>query len=206
MKTMKSSACFWPVSFRGLWLLGLAMSFLVGGCHHPSAQELAEQKAIARHEREARQRKAIVDLLRQGGMAHIYGGGEFLDHLQKAGQLPGLAKGKPVNGNLEKKPEISPNGRYFFTEQFRLHTKDSPPTYYHYIVVQTYSNSDFQLLAAWHTDKAGEKLETYPVHPAPAYADRFLVRMGLEIGGAIILAMIAGVVWLAWRDRKRRPA
>src|ERR1700744_5323597 len=198
MTTMKSSPFFYPLSRRCLWSVGragffLALLFLVAGCHRPTAQELAEQKAIARHEREARQRKAIVDLLRQAGMKRIYQGGEFLEHLQKTGQLPGLAQDAHGDGKLERKPEVSPNGRSFFTEQFRFRTKDSPPAFYHYTVVQTDSNSDFQLLAAWRSDKAGKKLESYPVHPSPSSSRRFLLRVGLAIGGGIVLAVIIGV-------------
>jgi hypothetical protein len=62
--------------------------------------------------------------------------------------------------------------------------KDTPPRHCHYLIVQTYSNGDFQLQKAWRSDESGKVLEEYPIAPAPVMADAQRVFLGPANSGA----------------------
>jgi hypothetical protein len=77
-----------------------------------------------------------------------------------------------------KMPVVSPKGPYFWSQELIVMVKDAPPRHCHYLIVQTYSNSDFQLQKAWRSDEAGKLVEDYPIAPAPVMADARRVFLG----------------------------
>jgi len=139
---------------------------LVPGCRK-SAQELAEQNAIARHNREAQQIKAFRKLMSGPDAHRVYQGFNFLARLGHDGQLPGISRNSHGRLGLDKPPAVTPNGPYYWSQEFRVTTQDTPSRICHYVLVQTYSNSDFQLQKAWRSDAGGKVLEEYPIAPAP---------------------------------------
>jgi hypothetical protein len=161
----------------------LAVAILGPGCRQKSSREMAEQKALARHEREEQQRQAFVKLMRQGGMARMSKGAQFLVGLARNGRLPGLSANEHGQLRLDKPPEMSAKGPYFFSEELHVIAEGSPPRHYRYVVVQTYSNSDFQVQRAWRADPSGKVIETYPVAP-PAKADAGRIFLGPVNPGA----------------------
>jgi hypothetical protein len=137
------------------------------GCRQPSEQELAEQKAIARHEQDIRQQAAFQETFRQIGAAKMAKAARFFVGSAHNGRMPGLSPNSHGTMRMEKLPVISPNGPYFLSGEVHLITSDSPPKNYYYVMVQTYSNSDFQLQKAGRADASGKVLEEYPILPPP---------------------------------------
>lgn len=156
---------------------------LVSGCRK-SAQELAEQKAIARHEQEVQRKKTLLKEIRTLDTDRITRGANFLGLLHERGQLPGSSKAAHGNLRLEKLPTISPDGPYYWSLELHAVTQDTPPRSLYYVVVQTYSNSDFQLQKAWRADDSGKAVEEYPIIPAPKMGTARRVFLGPANSGA----------------------
>jgi hypothetical protein len=167
-----------------------ALLAVVSSCHKPTAREIAEQKAIERHERGVAEKKMFMEIIRQLGETKIREGVEFFIGLGREGRLPGIS-GKDVHGSLrlDKPPAISPTGPYFLSAEVCIVTDSTPPQNYRYIVVEAYTNSSFQVQRAWQTDASGKLVEEFPIHPAPARSGahkRFLgpANSGAESGMA----------------------
>jgi hypothetical protein len=172
--------------FTELLLTGvvcLAVLSLVSGCRK-SEKESAGQKAVERHEQQAQQQKAFQKAMKGPEAARMYKAANFLAMLASNGQLPGLSKNDHGMLRSENLPVVTPNGPYFWSQEFHIVTKDSPPRNFHFVLVQTYSNSDFQLQKAWRADVSGKILEEYPITPAPPMADAHRVFLGPANSGA----------------------
>ena len=154
------------------------------GCRQSSERELAEEKAIERHEQDIRQQAAFQETIKQIGPAKMAEAGQFFVGLARNGRLPGLSGNAHGSMRMEKMPVISPNGPYFLSGEVHLITSDSPPKNYYYVVVQTYSNGGFQLQKAWRADASGKVLEEYPIAPAPPRADARQAFLGPANPGA----------------------
>ncbi len=163
-----------------LWvpILGLLVVFPVTGCKK-SAQELAEQKAIARHEHDEHEKKAFEQIFQGPNRSRLRESVGALVALAQENQLPGASEeDKHGSLNLDHIPELHPNGPYYWTQEFHGIIKDSPPRHLHFVLVQAYSNSDFQLQKAWRADASGKILENYPIKPAPAILGAHYVFLG----------------------------
>jgi hypothetical protein len=113
----------------------------------------------------------------------MYDGWHFLSGRKAHGLLPGLARNDSVRVSAIKTEGALP-GPWFLTTEFHLVTK--PPTrYYGYVVVQTYSNADFQLQKAWQADASGKTIKSFPV-AEPARANPRLIFYGPANPGAEI--------------------
>jgi len=161
----------------------LAAASLVFGCRK-SPQDLAEQKAIERHEQEVNHRNALMKEIKTLDTDRISRGANFLGMLHDTGRLPGFPKGKDGQLRLDKLPTVSPNGPYYWSLELRAITKETPPRHFHYLLVQTYSNSDFQLQKSWRTDDAGKVVEEFPIVPAPKMASARRQFLGPANSGA----------------------
>ena len=105
---------------RGYWLkllLAGAVWLVVvsAGCRQRSDQELAEQKAIERHQQAIRQQAAFQETIKQIGEANLAKALESFVNMAKNGRLPGLSPTAHGTMTLEKLPVISPNGPYFLS-------------------------------------------------------------------------------------------
>jgi hypothetical protein len=154
------------------------------GCRQRSERELAEQKASERHQQDIHQQAAFQERIRQIGEANLAKAVESFVSMAKSGRLPGLSPTAHGTMRLEKLPVITPNGPYFLSGEVHLITSDSPPKNFYYVVVQTYSNSDFQVQKAWRADDSGKVLEEYPIVPAPPRGDARQVFLGPVNPGA----------------------
>ncbi len=161
----------------------LAAVSLVAGCRK-SAQELAEQKAIARHEQDVQRKQALMNEVKGLDTDRISRGAGFLEMLHENGRLPGYSKDAHGNLRLEKPPTISRKGPYYWSLELRAFTQDAPPRNLYFVLVQTYSNSGFQLQKAWREDGSGKVVEEYPIAPAPRMADPRRVFLGPANPGA----------------------
>ncbi|EEF62960.1 hypothetical protein Cflav_PD5595 [Pedosphaera parvula Ellin514] len=159
------------------------VAVLVSGCRK-SERESAERAAIARHQQEVQRQKEFRKVLQGPEAARINKSVEFLALLHHNGQLPGIAKHDHGMLRLEKPPLVSPNGPYYWSLQLHVITKDSPPRNYFYVLVQTYSNSDFQLQKAWRADASGKVVETYPIKLTPTMAKAHMAFLGPANPGA----------------------
>jgi hypothetical protein len=157
---------------------------LVSGCRK-SEREMAEQKAVERHEQEVQQRNALLTAIKGPDAARIFKGLRFLQTLGHNGQLPGFSGNENHHGTLtSEKHAVTPGGPYFYTQEYRITADDSPTCNYDYILVQTYSNSDFQLQKAWRADASWKVIKAYPIKPAPAMANARTVFLGPANPGA----------------------
>jgi len=163
--------------------IGLAIVFLVSGCHK-SAQELAEQKAIERHEQDVQRRKELIKEIKTLDTGRISKAADFLGMLHEDGRLPGASKDADGELRLDRLPTVSPNGPYYWSLELHAITKDAPPRNLYYVIVQAYSNSDFQLQKAWRTDDAGKVAEEFPIVPAPKMASLHRIFLGPANPGA----------------------
>jgi hypothetical protein len=171
--------------YSKLLLLGAVWLVVVSpGCRQRSEQELAEQKAIERHKQDIRQQAAFQETIEQIGAANMAKAAQFFVNSAQNGRMPGLSPNAHGTMRMEKMPVISPTGPYFLSGEVHLITSDSPPKNYYYVVVQTYSNSDFQVQKAWRADDSGKVLEEYPIASAPPRADARQVFLGPANGGA----------------------
>jgi hypothetical protein len=149
-----------------------------------SAQELAEQKAIERHEQDVQRRKELVKTIKKLDTDRISKSADFLGMLHESGRLPGTVKDADGELRLDKLPTVSPNGPYYWTLELHGITKEVPPRNLFYVLVQTYSNSDFQLQKAWRADDSGKVVEEYPIVAAPKMANGRRVFLGPANSGA----------------------
>ncbi len=177
-----------PVRWRralSLCFLWLLLPVCLPACHKPTAREIAEQKAIERHEREVAEKKAFIGIIKQLGETKIREAVEFFIGLGREGRLPGIW-GNDVHGSLRlpKPPAISPGGPYFISAEVCIVTDSSPPDTYHYVIVEAYTNSAFQLQKAWQTDAAGKLAEEFPIRPAPSRSDSHRIFLGPANSGA----------------------
>ena len=109
---------------------------------------------------------------------------DFLGTLHENGRLPGASKDADGELRLDKLPTVSPNGPYYWTLELHAITKDAPPRNLYYVVVQTYSNSDFQLQKAWRADNAGKVVEEFPIVSAPKMGNSRRIFLGPANSGA----------------------
>jgi hypothetical protein len=174
-----------PASCSKLLLAGAVWLVVASpGCGQRSERDLAEQKAIERHEQDIRQRAAFQSTIKQVGVAKLTEGARFLVGMARSGRIPGLSRNAHGTMRMEKLPVITPNGPYYLSAELHLITSDAPPKNYFYAVVQTYSNGGFQLQKAWRADASGKVLEEYPIAPAPPRADARRVFLGPANAGA----------------------
>jgi len=159
-----------------------AISF-VSGCRK-SAQELAEQKAIERHEQDVKRRNELIKEIKTLDTDRISRGGNFLGMLHENGRLPGTSKNTDGDLRLDKLPTVSPNGPYYWSLELHAITKDAPPRHLYYVLVQTYSNSSFQLQKAWRADDAGKVVEEFPIVSAPKMGNGRRIFLGPANSGA----------------------
>jgi hypothetical protein len=165
-------------------VLCLVVVCAAAGCRK-SAEQSAEQRAIERHEQEVRRQKEWASYFRNPASARTMDGARFLSLLHDQGQLPGISpQDHELLGCELKMPVVSPKGPYYWSQEFHVIFKDSPPKHCHYVLVQTYNNGGFQLQKAWRSDGAGKVLEEYPIVPAPAMADATRVFLGPANPGA----------------------
>jgi hypothetical protein len=152
-----------------IWKLSLAVTgglivvSLVSGCgkaKKESAEQIAEQKAIARHEREVQQ----VNSLRHGGWTNLLAGRytmeavHFLIQLHHNGKLPGTEDAKH-----SIQFHINPSAtNYPLSRTFNVKTKSDSFTI-HYTVVKQSADASWQLQKAWRTDAQGKTVRAYPV-------------------------------------------
>jgi hypothetical protein len=161
----------------------LAVVSLVSGCHK-SAQELAEQKAIERHEQDVKRRNELIKEIKTLDTGRISRAADFLGTLHENGRLPGTSKDADGSLRLDKLPTVSPNGPYYWSLELHAITKDAPPRNLYYVIVQAYSNSDFQLQKAWRADDAGKVVEEFLIVPAPKMGSSHRIFLGPANAGA----------------------
>jgi len=179
---MKAMRCWETLLFAA----ALASAVLCG-CRK-SERQLAEQRALERHERESNQRKAIREAIQGPHAGQVFTGVRFLKGWHDNGQLPGLSAGN--HGQLFLgKMDPAPGGGFVFSQEYEVVMPGSEEKHFHYVLGQTSSNADFQLLKAWRSDAAGDTLERFSV-PRPSMPERrraFLgpVNAGAEVGFAL---------------------
>ena len=174
-----------PAYCSKLLLLGAVWLVVASpGCRQRSERELAEQKAIERHKQDIQQQAAFQEAFRQIGEDNMAKAVQFFVNSAQNGRMPGLSPNAHGTMRMEKMPVISPNGPYFLSGEVHLITSDSPPKNFYYVVVQTYSNSDFQVQKAWRADVSGKVLEEYPIAPSPPREDARQVFLGPVNPGA----------------------
>ena len=167
--------------FRRLSLLSIA---LVAGCEKPSEREVAEQKAIARHQQESQQIKELQSYFRDPN-SPITKALRALISLHDQGQLPGVGKEEHGVARLElPKPVGEPKSPYFWSQEFHFIIQDSPPRHCHYVVVQAYPNGDYQLQKAWRTDEAGKVIQEYTLAAPKPRTDPRRLWLGPANAGA----------------------
>jgi hypothetical protein len=131
-----------------------ALVFAAFGCRK-SQREVAEEKAIKRHEQELQQQK--MNKPPPGLMEGL----NFLRDLANKNQLPGLSTNDHVNLTLEMdKADTEPDGRV--VRQFHLFTSGSPRTNYFYVLAEDTNNHQLQLVKAWRADE-WKVIEEYAV-------------------------------------------
>ena len=184
----KTDSPRWSPAVRARLLLGGVLC-LVGcslaiGCRKAEPPS-AEQRALERHQREARQGKQWQAYFGSPESAPTLKALGLLEALGNNGQLVGVPKREPqvVGFNLQA-PVVSPKGPYYWSQEFNVIFKDTPPRHCHYVVVQTYKDGDFQLQKAWRSDEAGKTIEESPLAPAPVMAEPHRVFIGPGNAGA----------------------
>ena len=106
--------------------------------------------------------QAMNDFMQQPGAAVTVSGLNFLRDLKDNGRLPGVSTdehGMLKSGSEDKE---APTGSYPVSRTFYF-TKNNDSNQYCYTVVQTSSNSNWQLQKAWRSDASGKVVEEYPV-------------------------------------------
>ena len=164
--------------------LGLLLTWPAAGCRK-SQPSSAEQRALERHQREVRQTRewqAYFSSPQSGRTREALG---FLQKLAQNRQLLGVPKTEPqVVGFGLGSPVVSSRGPYYWSQQFTVVFRDTPPRHCHYLVVQPYPEGDFQLQKAWRSDDTGKIVEESPIVPAPPRADPRRVFLGPANAGA----------------------
>jgi hypothetical protein len=124
--------------------------------------DAAEKAALERHHQEVLLRRALKGEIEGPDGARLFQAVRFMTTLDRNNQLPSPAdEDQPRLSSV--RGDVTPRGPYFFTQEFQLATRKSHT--YGYVVVQTYSNGDFQLEKVWHADAKGKVVTNYPVKP-----------------------------------------
>ncbi|MGH7952935.1 MAG: hypothetical protein ACREFE_13605 [Limisphaerales bacterium] len=148
----------WKFLIAGIF--GLAVVSLFSGCHKKTAQELAEQKALERHEHEEQQ----IATLRKGGWGKTPAGAstleaiKFLSQLHHSGRLPGSEDARP---SVQFHINLSATN-YPISRTFNVRTKSGAFTI-HYTVTKNSADSSWQLQKAWRTDAQNKTVKMYSV-------------------------------------------
>jgi hypothetical protein len=157
-----------------------AASLVACGCGK-SKIDVLEQQALERHHQEVLLRRALRGEIEGPDGARLFKALRFISVVARNDQLPG-----PANGDQPRltsvRAEVTPNGPYFFTQEFQIATRNSHN--YGYVLVQTYSNGDFQLKKAWHADASGKVVKEYPMKPPPPMINPRAVFLGPNNPGA----------------------
>ena len=148
----------------------LVAAFLFFGCGKSgkeSAEQKAEQQAVARHEQDVRQQRLqwqeyqkLKDLPMEKWPAgpSTMEAAQFLIGLLKSGQLPDLEDARhTLLFNIDPFATNYPMSR-----TFNLQMKSSTFAN-HYTVVKPSAADSWQIRRAWRTDAQGNVVKTYPI-------------------------------------------
>ncbi|HZM05187.1 MAG TPA: hypothetical protein VFC44_19490 [Candidatus Saccharimonadales bacterium] len=157
-----------------------AASLMAVGCGK-SKVDPAEQKALERHHQEVLLRRALRGEIEGPDGARLFKALRFLSVLDHNNQFPGPSEGDQPR-LTSVRGEVTPNGPYFFTQEFQIAVRNSHR--YGYVLAETYSNGDFQLEKAWHADAAGKLVKEYPMKPPPPMSSPRAAFLGPNNPGA----------------------
>jgi hypothetical protein len=162
-------------------LLCFCAAFLyVVGCGNPKI-EAVEKQALERHHQEVLLRRALRGEIQGPDGQRLFKALRFISLLGREGQLPGPSHGGHAR-LTSVRGELTPNGPYYFTQEFGIVTSESQN--YGYVLTETYSNGEFQLEKAWHADSSGKIVKQYPMSPPPTMLDPRAVFLGPNNPGA----------------------
>jgi hypothetical protein len=168
-------------SRRARVLVCAAISALLAfGCGKSKISE-AEQQALERHHQEVLLRRALRGEIQGPDGARLFKALRFVSVLDRNNQMPGSSEwNQPRLTSV--RAEVKLGGPYFFTQEFQIANRNSHR--YGYILVQTYSNGDFQLEKAWHADSSGKVVKEYPMKQPPPMKSARAVFLGPKNPGA----------------------
>ena len=143
------------VFIRTLFAIFSASLFVTAGCHK-SQPEIAEEKAIERHNQEA-----VLPPPTGPAFARLKSQSDYLENLHTNGLLPGVPKDPKGFFGADAAIYVTPEGGS--TQEVVFWTRDKPRQDYHYIVGRVSNNSSWQITKAWHPDPSSKAIQEYPV-------------------------------------------
>lgn len=156
------------LAFAGM--IGLAAATLISGCGKSgseSAEQKAEQQAVARHEKEVRQQRVQWREFQKLKKLHLekwpagpstIEAAKSLGKLLKSGRLPDTKDARhSFQFNIDPFATNYPMSRTFNLQM------QSSRFVNHYTLVKVSADSSWQLKKAWRTDSEGNIVKIYPV-------------------------------------------